>query len=64
MQEAKRHLRLIELPELPTTFSDTSVEDPDSKEYDTRLATLEREFPQLQEEFCRPKPHLRSKWRI
>ena len=35
----KRQRRLLEQPELPSTFSDTSVEDHESEECDTRLAT-------------------------
>ena len=58
LQEAKKQRRLLELPELPTTFSDTSVEDSESEEYDTRLATLEREFSRLQGEFLQTKATL------
>ena len=47
--------RLIERPELSSTFSDTSVKDHESEECDTRLATVERDFPRLQEEFLQTK---------
>ena len=37
--------RIPERPELPSTFSDTLVEDHKSEECDTRLATVNRDFP-------------------
>ena len=55
LQEAKRQCCLLERPKLPCMFSDTSVEDHASQECDTRLATLERDFPQLQEVFLQTK---------
>ena len=58
LQEAKRERRLLERPELPSTFSDTSVGDHESKECDTKLATLESDFPQLQQEFLQTKATL------
>ena len=51
------HTHLLERPELSSTLSDTSVEDHESEECDTRLATLERDFPRLQEEFLQTKAH-------
>ena len=54
----KSQYRLLERPKLLSTFSDTSVEDHESEECDTRLATLERDFPQLQEEFLQTKATL------
>ena len=58
LQEAKRQRRLLERPELPSTFFDTSLEDHESEECDTRLATVERDFPQMQEEFLQTKATL------
>ena len=55
--EAWEHC-LLERPELPSTFSDTSVGDRESKDCDTRLATLERDFPRLQQEFLQTKATL------
>ena len=49
--------RLLEQPELPSTLSDTSVEDRESEKCDTRLATLKRDFPRLQEDFLQTKAH-------
>ena len=51
------HYHLPEQPKLPSTFSDTSVEDHESEECDTRLATVERDFPRVQEEFLQTKAH-------
>ena len=39
-------------------YSDTSVEDHESQECDTWIATLERDFPRLQEEFLQAKATL------
>ena len=61
LQEPKRKLRLLERPELPSMFSDTSVGDHESEECDTRLATLERDFPRLQQEFLQTKPTLEKR---
>ena len=47
-QEAKRQRRLLERPKLPSTVSETSVEDHESEECDNKLATLHRDFPRLQ----------------
>ena len=58
LQEVKRERRLLERPELPSTFSDTSVGDHESEECDTRLATLESDFPRLQQEFLQTKATL------
>ena len=45
LQEAKRQRHLLECPKLPSTFSNTSVENSESEECGTRLATPERDFP-------------------
>ena len=61
---SERQRRLLKRPELPSRFFDTSVEDHESEECDTRLATLERDFPQLQEEFLQIKATLAKYWRL
>ena len=60
---SERQRRLLKSSELPSRFSDTSV-DHESEECDTRLATLERGFPQLQEEFLQIKVTLVKHWKL